>query len=71
MAAVQDLSVLAKAHKAVAGPALPVTGGAERWDIAEFHQPLHDLIKRALIGNIELLGVMRAFFFGVASDRGA
>ena len=35
------------------------------------HQPPDDLIERALVGHIELLGVVRTLLLGVAADRGA
>ena len=61
VAAVLDLAALAKAHEAVAGTALAVAGGAEGGDMPGFHQPADDFIERALVGNVELLGVVRSF----------
>src|SRR5699024_11669074 len=71
MAAVLNLPTLAQAHKPVAGPAVPVAGGAEGGDIPHLHQPPDDLVQRPLVGDVELLGVGRALLFGIAADRGA
>ena len=69
VAAVQDLTALAQAHEAVAGAALAVAGGAEATEYSpSLHQPVHNLVERALIGYIELLGVVRALLFGIAAD---
>ena len=66
-----DLPGFAQAHKAVARPSLPVTGCAEGWDKAHVHQPMHHLVQGALVGNVELFRIMRAFFLRISADRGA
>ena len=70
MAAVLDLSALTQAHEAVAGAALAVACRAEGRNVVGLHQPADDLVKGALIGNVELLGVGGALLFGIAADGG-
>ena len=72
MAAILDLSAFAKAHEAVARPALAVAGGAEAGDIAQIHQPFHDFIQCAVIADIKLCGIiLLCFFFIIAADTRA
>ena len=71
MAAVLDLPALAQAHKAVAGAALPVAGGAEGGNISQLHQPFYHFIQGAVVADIELLGVVGALLLGVAAHAGA
>ena len=71
MAAVLNLPALAQAHKAVAGAALPVTGGAEGGNISQLHQPFYHFIQGAVVADVELLGVVRTLLLGVAAHAGA
>ena len=72
MAAVLDLAGLAQAHEAVAGAASAVAGGAEAWDVAHAHEPLHDFIQRAVVADIELGGVFFFWFWlYIAANAGA
>ena len=71
MAAVQNLAALAQGHEPVAGAALPVAGGAEGRDVVLLHEPANDLVQRALVGYIKLLGIVGALLLGVAADGGA
>ena len=69
MAAILNLPAFAQAHKAVAGTSLTVTRGTEAWDIAKFHEPVYDFIKRAVITHVKLCGAFfLRFGFIVASD---
>ena len=70
VAAVEDLAALAQAHETVAGAPLTVAGGAERRNKPKLHEPVNNLIERALIGYIKLLRVVRTLLFLVATDRG-
>ena len=66
VAAVLDLTCLAEGHKSVACSAFTVAGGTEGRDISKLHQPLYDFIERTLVGNIKLLGIMRALVCRIA-----
>ena len=68
MAAVLDLTGFTQAHETVAGTTLAVAGSTEGWNEAHFHQPPYDLIKASLVGNIELLGVVRTLLLCVPPD---
>ncbi len=71
MAAIEDLTGLAQTHEAVARASLTIACCAEGRNISHLHQPPDDFVERTLVGNIELLGVVRTLLLGVAADRGA
>lgn len=72
MAAVLDLAGLAQAHEAIAGAASAVAGGAEAWDVAHAHEPLHDFIEGAVVADVKLGGVFFfRFWLYIAANAGA
>ena len=70
MAAVENLSALAQSHEAVARTPRAVACRAEGRNVIVFHQPADHLIQGALIRDIELFRVVRAFFFCVSAHGG-
>ena len=71
MAAVLNLSGLAKAHKPVAGAALPIAGRTEGRNIPQLHEPADHFIQRSLVGHVELLRIGGTLLLLVAADGGA
>ena len=70
MTEVEYLSGLAEAHEAVAGPSGAITGSTETRDVFHFHQPFYDFVQSTGIGDVELDGIFRSDFFGIAADAG-
>ena len=54
MAAVLDLTALAKRHEAVSGAAFPIAGSTKTWNVIHLHQPAHDFIQRPGITDVKL-----------------
>ena len=70
MAVVKDLTVLAEAHEPIARAPCPIASRAEARYVVIVHQPADNLIERALIRYVKLLGIMRALRLVVAANTG-
>ena len=70
--AVGDLSGLGQRHEAVARAAFAVAGRAEARHVAQFQQPAHHFVQRAVIAHVELCGILFSMRrAGVTADAGA
>ena len=71
MAVVKDLAVLAETHEPIACSASTITSRTEAGNMIVVHQPANDFVKRTLIRDVKLLGIVRALRLVVTTDTRA